>query len=225
MGAWFRNNFKTIVLISYLLPIIASIVVSLSHVIIWWEISNPFTWALYLSIAIEIAVLSSIAGSRISNLVWLPFSIVTLIQVLGNIFYHYHHIDIDGELFLSWVELMSPLLEYMSIIKEGNLVGHKRLLAVFAGLVIPGISISFFHLFIKESKFKEIEKTIDEPEEKKDIPNQEKEVEGVSIDNMNGSGGIVEESESVNDIYEMFENSKGLSGSTHTVEVEGKKKS
>jgi len=161
MREWFSRNYKTIVLTSYLLPILSSVIVSLFHVITWWEITNELRWAVYLSVAIEVAVLSAIAGSKISNLVWFPFTLVTLVQIIGNIFYHYGHIDVNGILFQNWVELIGPLFKSMELVEPTNIIGQKRVLAIFSGALIPAISITFFHLYIKESKIINTDTSID----------------------------------------------------------------
>ena len=56
---WFQKNFKTIVYCSFLVPILTVAVVSISHVTKWYGISNPVSWAIYLSVGIEIAALSA----------------------------------------------------------------------------------------------------------------------------------------------------------------------
>jgi hypothetical protein len=37
--------------------------------------------------------------------VYLPFGIVTLIQLVGNVFYSYQYIDENSEQFKDWMEL------------------------------------------------------------------------------------------------------------------------
>ena len=55
MKNWFSKNYKTLIISAFLIPIITVAVVSISHVTKWYGISNPLTWAAYLSIGIEIA--------------------------------------------------------------------------------------------------------------------------------------------------------------------------
>ena len=59
---WFQKNFKTIIYTAFLIPILAVAVVSISHVTKWYGLSNPVSWAIYLSIGIEIAALSALAA-------------------------------------------------------------------------------------------------------------------------------------------------------------------
>lgn len=174
METWFKRNYKTIIISAFLIPIITVALVSISHVTKWYGISNPFTWATYLSIGIEIAALSALAAisADMGRKVYFPFGIVTLVQFIGNIYFAYSFIDITSESFKSWVELVAPLVEFMGV-DPTDLVGHKRFLAFFAGGMLPIISLSFLHMLVKftqENKEKgniEVEK---KEEVKEEIP-------------------------------------------------------
>ena len=150
--SYIKKNYTGIILISYLLPILFAVIVSLAHVVTFWEVTNPASWAVFLSIAIEVAVLSSIAASRISNWAWLPFGIVTFIQIIGNVFFSYTNIDTSGSLFANWVELFDPLFNWLGFGTDGDFIVHKRILATFSGAMIPLISITFFHFFIRTAR-------------------------------------------------------------------------
>lgn len=158
MNTWFKNNYKTIIILAFLIPIITVAIVSISHVTKWYGISNPITWAIYLSIGIEIAALSALAAisANMGKKVYFPFGIVTLVQFIGNVYFAYSYIDIQNPAFISWVELFSPLLELMGV-EPTDLVGHKRFLAFFAGGMLPIISLSFLHMLVKfEEEDKEV---------------------------------------------------------------------
>jgi hypothetical protein len=150
MKNWFNRNYRTLIISTFLIPIITVAVVSISHVTKWYGISNPFIWAAYLSIGIEIAALSALAAisANMGKNVYFPFGIVTLIQFIGNIYYTYFFIEIDSKSFISWVELVSPLIEFIGV-ESTDMVGHKRFLAVFSGGMLPLISLSFLHMLVK----------------------------------------------------------------------------
>ena len=147
---WVQRNFRKIIYISFLVPILAVAGVSISHVTTWFGISNPFTWAIYLSIGVEIAALSAVAAisAKMGKKVYLPFGIVTLLQFIGNIFFAYQYIDINGQLFKDWVEMVDPIVSYLGV-ESGDPIGHKRFLALFAGGMLPIISLSFLHMLVK----------------------------------------------------------------------------
>jgi hypothetical protein len=153
---WIQKNFKAIIYISFLVPILTVAFVSISHVTSWYGLSNPLSWAVYLSVGIEIAALSALAAisAQMGSKVYFPFGIVTLIQFIGNIFFAYQYIDINSESFKDWVDLVDPIVTYLGV-ESGDLVGHKRFLSLFAGGMLPIISLSFLHMLVK---FEEEEK-------------------------------------------------------------------
>jgi phosphoglycerol transferase MdoB-like AlkP superfamily enzyme len=163
---WFQKNFKTIIYVAFLVPIITVAIVSISHVTKWYGLSNPVSWAVYLSVGIEIAALSALAAisAQMGKKVYFPFAIVTLIQFIGNIFFAYQFIDVTSESFKDWVDMVDPIVSYLGV-ESGDPVGHKRFLALFSGGMLPIISLSFLHMLVK---FEEEEKKKETP--KLDIP-------------------------------------------------------
>jgi hypothetical protein len=166
MKNWFSKNYKTIIILAFLIPIITVALVSISHVTKWYGISNPVTWSIYLSVGIEIAALSALAAisANMGKKVYFPFGIVTLIQFIGNIYFAYSYIDINSQSFTSWVELVSPLVEFMGV-DPNDYIGHKRFLAFFAGGMLPIISLSFLHMLVKFTQ-EDKKVTSQEPEKK-----------------------------------------------------------
>ena len=115
----------------FLLPIVLTMIVSISHVIVWYSLSNPFIWSVFMSIAIEVGAMAALvaATKKIKGGVWFVFSIVTFIQMIGNIFYSYKEIDETSQLFKSWVELTSPIWEILGSDID-NILSQKRWLSL-----------------------------------------------------------------------------------------------
>ena len=147
---WIQKNFRAIIYISFLVPILTVAFVSISHVTSWYGLSNPLSWAVYLSVGIEIAALSALAAisAQMGAKVYFPFGIVTLIQFIGNIFFAYQYIDVNSQAFKDWIDLVDPIVCYLGV-ESGDPVGHKRFLALFSGGMLPIISLSFLHMLVK----------------------------------------------------------------------------
>ena len=153
----------------FLLPIILTMIVSISHVMVWYSLSNPFVWSVFMSISIEVGAMAALvaATKKIKGGVWMVFSLVTLIQMIGNIFFSYKEIDSNGELFKAWMELTSPVWESLGS-DITDIVAQKRWLAFLEGGLLPIISLTSLHFFIKyedrEKKEDEVRETIIEKE-------------------------------------------------------------
>jgi hypothetical protein len=129
---------------------------------------------------IEIAALSALAAisAQMGSKVYFPFGIVTLIQFIGNIFFAYQYIDINSVSFKDWVDLVDPFVSYLGV-ESGDLIGHKRFLSLFAGGMLPIISLSFLHMLVKF-----------EEEEKKKTPTPQPQV--LDIDQLSIQAGKME---------------------------------
>ena len=147
---WIKNNPNRAM---FLVPILLVAGISISHVVTWYDMANPINWAIYLSIAIEVAAITALvaATNKIKGGIWFMFGIVTFIQMVGNIFFSYKEIDANGELFKSWVELTGPIWELMGT-ELTDVVGMKRWLAFLEGGLLPIISLTSLHFFVKYEK-------------------------------------------------------------------------
>ena len=144
---WVKDNPN---MAMFLVPILLVAGISISHVVSWYDIANPINWAIYLSIAIEVGAMTALvaATNRIKGGVWFMFGLVTLIQMIGNIFFSFKEIDVNGDLFKSWVELTSPLWEMLGS-DPGDVISQKRWLAFLEGGLLPIISLTSLHFFTK----------------------------------------------------------------------------
>jgi hypothetical protein len=148
----------------FLVPILLVAGISISHVVSWYNLSNPISWAIYLSIAIEVGAMTALvaATNRIKGGVWIMFGLVTFIQMIGNIFFSYKEIDSNGELFKAWVELTEPVWEFLGS-DTTDIIALKRWLAFLEGGLLPIISLTSLHFFIKyEDNKNEVEPKTEE---------------------------------------------------------------
>lgn len=153
---WIKDNPNRTM---FLVPILLVAGISISHVVSWYDIANPLSWAIYLSIAIEVGAMTALvaATNRIKGGVWFMFGLVTLIQMIGNIFFSFKEIDVNGDLFKSWVELTSPFWELLGS-DPSDIVSQKRWLAFLEGGLLPIISLTSLHFFTKYDRNRTNEK-------------------------------------------------------------------
>lgn len=168
----------TVVKNSFLIPILAVVVMSISHVISWYGLGNPLSWAIYLSIAVEIFALASVSAASINikkGSIWFLFGLVTMIQIIGNIYFTFQQIDILSEGFKSWVELIQPLFS------DWDITDHRRFLSYIQGGTLPFMSLIALHFYIvfneNENKLQETveekHETVEKIEEKQEVNNDD----------------------------------------------------
>ena len=169
MIKWINSNKETLIRNSFLLPILLVVIMSISHVVSWYDLGNPISWAVYWSIAIEVFALASISAASIKTsktAIWILFGIVTAIQIIGNIFYEFKDIDINGEGFQSWIQLIDPFFI------DWEPMDHRRLLAIIQGGTLPIMSLTALHFYIqfKEKQTENASSKEIEVPEKNDTP-------------------------------------------------------
>jgi hypothetical protein len=175
---WVKNNPNRTM---FLIPIFLVAGISISHVVSWYNIANPLSWAIYLSIAIEVGAMTALvaATNKIKGGVWFMFGLITLIQMIGNIFFSFKEIDPNGELFKSWVELTGPLWDSIGS-DSTDVISMKRWLAFLEGGLLPIISLTSLHFFVKYETPKEKEVSTKEMEFDTDI----QEIEEINSPNL-----------------------------------------
>jgi len=178
---WVKNNPNRTM---FLLPILLVAGISISHVVSWYSITNPFSWAVYLSIAIEVGAMTALvaATNKIKGGVWFMFGLITLIQMIGNIFFSFKEIDANGQLFKSWVELTGPLWDMIGS-DSTDVISMKRWLAFLEGGLLPIISLTSLHFFVKYETPNSTKKEEDSPKEIENVVITE-EIEEINSPNL-----------------------------------------
>lgn len=144
--SWLGDNRNTLIRNSFLIPILLVVIMSISHVVSWYDLGNPLSWAIYLSVAVEFFALACVSAASIKiskGSIWFLFIMVTLVQIVGNIYFGYKEIIITSEAFASWVELISPLF------LDWEIVDHRRFLAAIQGGTLPIMSLTALHFYIQ----------------------------------------------------------------------------
>jgi hypothetical protein len=144
-------------------------IISTIHVIDFFRLSNPDWLAITLAIAFEIGAAASLAAIIILDktsrwLVWSLFIIITLMQMMGNMYYAYTHL---GD-YQFWSELFG--------INEEEQIFQKRILSVVSGAILPIVALGFIKSLVDYIRPSNPEKIDDLLEEK---PKNQEEVESV----------------------------------------------
>ena len=126
-----RSIIATFVSLYLLVSIISTI-----HVIEFFKLSNPQWLAISLAIAFELGAAASLASLVIldkmnKTLVWMLFGTITLMQMQGNMYYAFVHM----ENFQGWSELFGLI--------EEDLVYQKRVLSAVSGAILPLVALGF----------------------------------------------------------------------------------
>ena len=111
-------------------------VISTIHVIEFFKLSNPYWLAVSLAVAFELGAAASLASLVIldkmnKTLVWVLFSTITLMQMQGNMYYAFVHM----ENFQGWSELFGLM--------EEDIVYQKRVLSAVSGAILPLVALGF----------------------------------------------------------------------------------
>ena len=137
-------------------------IISTIHVIEFFKLSNPYWLAVSLAIGFELGAAASLASLIIldkmnKTLVWMLFGTITLMQMQGNMYYAFVHM----ENFQGWSELFGLI--------EEDIVYQKRVLSAVSGAILPLVALGFIKSLVDyikpqtESLVKE-EAKIEEPQ-------------------------------------------------------------
>ena len=140
-------------------------IISTIHVIEFFKLSNPYWLAVSLAIGFELGAAASLASLIIldkmnKTLVWMLFGTITLMQMQGNMYYAFVHM----ENFQGWSELFGLI--------EEDIVYQKRVLSAVSGAILPLVALGFIKSLVdyikpqSESLVKEETKT-EEPKDNK----------------------------------------------------------
>ena len=135
-------------------------VISTIHVIDFFSLSNPQWLSISLAIAFEIGAAASLASIIImdkmnKSLVWGLFIILTAMQMMGNTYYSYGHL----QNYQKWIELFG-------LIDEDPLY-QKRILSIISGAILPLVALGFIKSLVdyikpEENSSKEVKNAISE---------------------------------------------------------------
>jgi len=184
-------------------------IISTIHVVEFFRLSNPQWLAISLAIAFELGAAASLASLVILDkmnrtLVWMLFGTITLMQMQGNMYYAFVHM----EDFQGWSELFGLI--------EEDVVYQKRVLSAVSGAILPLVALGFIKSLVDyikpesqvETAVEEVAKIEETPiETKEEIYTSEdlEEMEEWGVTLMDGLEGkpVVEETEERDEDHEL----------------------
>lgn len=156
-----RDNIIKWSIISIFVGLYAMVsVISTIHVVDFFRLSNPNWLAVTLAIAFEVGAAASLAAIIILDktsrgLVWALFVTITLMQMMGNMYFAYTHLT-D---YKNWSELFGLI--------EEEPIYQKRILSLVSGAILPLVALGFIKSlvdYIRPSKLEELKSLNDEKE-------------------------------------------------------------
>jgi hypothetical protein len=134
-------------------------IISTIHVIDFFRLSNPDWLAVSLAIAFEIGAAASLASlialeKMNKGLIWTLFILLTLMQMMGNTFYAFTHL----QNYQGWIELFG-------LVEEEPLY-QKRVLSIISGAILPIVALGFIKSLVDYIR----------PEEEKEVTENSKEI-------------------------------------------------
>ena len=159
-----RSIIATFVSLYLLVSIISTI-----HVIEFFKLSNPEWLAISLAIGFELGAAASLASLVIldrmnKTLVWMLFGTITLMQMQGNMYYAFVHM----ENFQGWSELFGLI--------EEDVVYQKRVLSAVSGAILPLVALGFIKSLVDYIKPEpQVETVVEEVAKAEETPAETKE--------------------------------------------------
>lgn len=140
---------KYFIITTFVTLYIVTSTISTIHSIDFFKLSNPDWLAISLGIAFEIGAAASLASlvtldKMNKKIVWCLFIVLTLMQVMSNLFYAYTHLH-DYQ---SWIELFG--------LSDSTLIEQKRYVSIISGAILPLVALGFIKSLVDYMKPSEV---------------------------------------------------------------------
>jgi hypothetical protein len=146
-----NDNYFKMTNIFFILAILIFSITSLFHVTVFWLITNSLFLAIIMSVGTGLGIISSLLSTRYTKLTYISFFLIILIELFGNIYGAFIHIDVTSEYFKGWKELMQPLFAMFYPMEDGAEIPdaiYKRWVAIIQGSFIPLLLSITFHMWM-----------------------------------------------------------------------------
>lgn len=125
-------------------------IISTIHVIDFFKLSNPVWLAISLAVAFEIGAAASLASlialkKMNRSLVWGLFITLTCMQMMGNTYYAFTHL----QNYQGWIDLFG--------LTDEDPLYQKRVLSIISGAVLPLVALGFIKSLVDYIKPSDVE--------------------------------------------------------------------
>lgn len=155
-----EHRYFNVANIVFIMILILGSFASLFHVREFWFITNTPFWATALAISTGLGIIGSMMATRFTGWAYASFILIMLMELMGNVFSAFLHIDVTGIGFLAFKELFEPLFQMIYFVDEGETISditYKRWVAGITGSFIPILVTIMFHIWLKITEaFKKI---------------------------------------------------------------------
>lgn len=151
MGLQKNDNYYNITNWFFIIAILIFSITSLFHVTVFWLITNSLFLSIIMSVATGFGIISSLLSTKYTKLTYISFALIILIELFGNIYGSFIHIDVTSKYFLGWKELMEPIFSFFYTMEEGVAIPdviYKRWAAIIQGSFIPLLLSITFHMWM-----------------------------------------------------------------------------
>lgn len=140
------------------IPFAASLI-SMWHIVSFFELGNPNWMAIVLAITFEIAALASLVSFTLLDVLkgarwslYFIFVVLFLMQIIGNIYYSFDYVSMRLLEQENWVTIFKEFLNTTIELFGGDIPDAsytKFIIASTIGAPIPLISLSYIHILVK----------------------------------------------------------------------------
>lgn len=160
-----KNNIKKSIVIWFLSIPFAASIISMVHIVSFFEIGNVGWMAIVLAITFEVGAMASLVSfSVIHELksgkysIYFVFIILFLMQMIGNVYYSFDYVTKMVIEDANWIVVFKEFLDITVGLFTDELPSPshtKYILSCVIGMPVPLISLSFIHSLVKYLEKKE----------------------------------------------------------------------
>ena len=178
-----KNTIRWLVAIPF-----AASIISMIHIVSFFELGNPNWMSIALAITFEIAALASLISFTILDVLkgtrwslYFIFVILFFMQMVGNVYYSFDYVTIKLIETGNWMVVFKEFLDTTVNLFTDELPNPsytKYILSCAIGMPIPLISLSFIHILVKYLDKTDSDTKSEEVETEGDTKSEEVETEG-----------------------------------------------